>query len=59
MRLKQGLGFPLTRKRAGGFSEVLLASILALLLLRIFGLDSVELWRWYEFLKELYAIPIS
>lgn len=55
-----GPGFPLTRqKRVLGFSEAVLTAMLIVLLTIVFGLDSVELERFLEFLKGLNAISFS
>ena len=55
--LKQGPGFPNTRK-GRGFADSLLIYVLVALLVGVLGLDSVELGRWLEFLKGL-DVPIS
>jgi len=56
--MKQGPGFPLTRK-GRGFSDALLVVVILSLLGAWLGLDSVELWRLLEFLKGLEDVPIA
>ena len=60
MKLSQGPGFPFTRKRVLGISEILITLLLVSLLLSALGLDSVEFWRQFEFLKGFdVSVPIS
>jgi hypothetical protein len=58
MCIRQGPGFPLTRKGNRGFSETLLVYVVLGLFLSWLSLDSVEFWRWLEFLKGL-DVPIT
>jgi hypothetical protein len=58
-KLKQGPGFPLTRKGKEGFGETLLILVVLAILGTYLGLDSVELGRFLEFLKGLESVPIT
>jgi hypothetical protein len=57
--MKQGPGFPLTRKGQRGLGEPLLIMVLLALISVALGLDSVELERFLEFFKGLESVPIS